>query len=495
MKKTLSSTGSVTLSLIHKLCEVLDAEGIVYCHWKSNAALDRSATGDNDLDLLVRRPDGQRFTEILYRLGFKEARDPSEKQLPGVLSYYGYDKEADRLVHVHAHYQLILGHDMTKNYRLALEKPFLASAIQDNLFKIPAPEFELMIFVIRMVLKHSTWDVILSRQGTLPTAARRELEYLESRIDRTQVYLLLPQHLPSISPRLFDLCMRVLRPDCPIWTRIKVGRQLQKALQPHARRAQIPETCLKSWRRVFRAVWRIFGHPPRKRLAAGGAMIALVGGDGAGKSTAVNELYHWLSKDFDTIKVHLGKPPWSWTSLGIKGTLKVGYFLGIYRKGKSAVRTGGDTDLPDMAGYPQLLWNLCTAHDRFRAYVKARRYANNGGLVVCDRYPLSQVRLMDGAHSDRMTNIEQANRVIKFFAQAEKHYYQRITIPELLIVLSVDPEIAVHRKMNEDAALVRARCQEMWEWGRQLASSSVIDACRPQADVLSELKSLIWSQF
>ena len=55
------------------LCKTLEAERIDYCHWKSNAALDCSAKGDNDLDLLVGRADIQRFIEILYRLGFKEA--------------------------------------------------------------------------------------------------------------------------------------------------------------------------------------------------------------------------------------------------------------------------------------------------------------------------------------------------------------------------------------------------------------------------------------
>ena len=102
-----------TLSLVYKLCKALEAEGVVYCHWKSNAALDRSARGDNDLDLLVSRADVQRFTEILHQLGFKEAWVPPEQQMPGVLDYYGYDGDANRLVHVHAHYQLILGHHMT----------------------------------------------------------------------------------------------------------------------------------------------------------------------------------------------------------------------------------------------------------------------------------------------------------------------------------------------------------------------------------------------
>src|SRR6266487_1045558 len=141
-----------TLGIISRLCQTLEAEGVNYCHWKSNDALDRSACGDNDLDLLVSRADGQRFARNLHQLGFKEVEVSPVQRLPGVLNYYGYDREADRLVHAHVHYQLVLGQDMTKNYRLPIEEPFLGSAIQGDLFKIPAHEFEFIVFVIRMVL-------------------------------------------------------------------------------------------------------------------------------------------------------------------------------------------------------------------------------------------------------------------------------------------------------------------------------------------------------
>ena len=153
---TLPQMDPSVLPLVQELCNVLRMENIDYCHWKSNNMLERSANGDNDLDLLISRADGSRFTEILFRLGFKQAHAPGEKQMPGVLDYYGYDEQAEKWVHVHAHYQLIMGHDMTKNFRLALERPYLESAVQGELFRVPSVEFEFIILVIRMILKHST---------------------------------------------------------------------------------------------------------------------------------------------------------------------------------------------------------------------------------------------------------------------------------------------------------------------------------------------------
>jgi hypothetical protein len=209
----------------------------------------------------VSRADGPRFTKLLHRLGFKQAKAPAEKQMPGVLDYYGYDEEADRLIHVHAHYQLILGHDLTKNYRLPIERQYLESAVQGDLFKVPAPEFEFIVFVIRRVLKHSTWDIILSREGTLKTAERRELAYLLARINQDRVSDILKRHLPYISRELFNDCIQALQPACSLWTRVKTGQQLQTQLQVNARRSLLTDTYLKLWRRVAVALRRASSKP------------------------------------------------------------------------------------------------------------------------------------------------------------------------------------------------------------------------------------------
>ena len=132
---------ATTLELVEILCNELRTNGIIYCHWKSNASLDRSANGENDLDLLVGRSSMQQFAEILMRLGFKQAFDKADRQLPGVLDYYGYDRTSGKFVHVHAHYQLVIGHDATKNYHLPIEVQYLESALQGDLFMVPAPEF------------------------------------------------------------------------------------------------------------------------------------------------------------------------------------------------------------------------------------------------------------------------------------------------------------------------------------------------------------------
>ena len=88
--------------------------------------LARSVSGENDLDLLVHRDDARRFLAVLSRLGFNRALAPGGREHPGVAHFYGLDRDSGRLVHVHAHFQLVLGDDTTKNYRLPLEAAYLA---------------------------------------------------------------------------------------------------------------------------------------------------------------------------------------------------------------------------------------------------------------------------------------------------------------------------------------------------------------------------------
>jgi thymidylate kinase len=489
-----------TLELVSELCWALEAEGVSYCHWKSNEALDRSATGENDLDLLVSRSDAQTFEGILRRLGFKDARLPRWKELPGVWHAYGLDRPTGRLVHIHAHYQLVIGDDMTKNYHLPIEEPYLASAVRATPFRIPAPEFELALLVVRMVIKHGTWDAIVSLQGSLSASERRELADLLGRVDPDSAYSTLRPHLPFIDPELWGRCLRSVQPGSSVWFRVRTARRLQGALIACSRRGRALDTYLKVWRRVRtfgrRRLLRLRAEP--KGLGRAGLLIAIVGGDGAGKSTAVDDLTEWLAKDFLTASVHLGKPPRSLLSVVVKGMMVVA--ASVKRsptpsgRALRAAMAGSDGGSMTPRTSARFVWEVLTARDRYRTYRRARRSASGGALVVCDRFPLPEIKLMDGAVSARMPDPARWGNVVKHLADREKRYYARITRPDLLIVLRVDPDLAVQRRREAPESVLRPRSEEVWGIDWRGTPAVVIDAGRPKSEVLSEIRSVVWSR-
>lgn len=477
------------LPLIEDLVKTLESERILYCHWKSNINLARAAEGEDDLDLLVSRADAGRFAEVVFRMGFREARAKGTKKLPGVLDFYGYDRLADRIVHVHTHYQLVLGSDLSKNYRLPIERPFLASSHVNNLIRVPAPEYELMVFAIRLILKHFTWDAWIMGQGHCSPSEKRELAALCApeilgKIDSALA------HMPTVDRSIFDACLNILPEGRPIIKRFRVARRLQKALRSCSRAPQMADIWLKLCRRIWYPIKdRLFRKGSRRCPANGGLLISFVGGDGAGKSTAIDEIFSWLSASFETIKVHMGKPTWSRTTVMVRGFLKIGTLLRLYPF-NAGIDEPYSTAFP---GYPSLIRSACTARDRYLTYRRARRFSSNGGLALCDRHPLPGFMKMDGPQCERTTRDRKPNAFLRMLSRLEKSSYRKISLPDMLIVLRVDPEIAVSRKTDETEVSVRARSNEVWSLNWAKTPAHVVDAGRTKEEILAQLKALIWS--
>lgn len=484
------------LELVRSVASHLEESGARYCHWKSNAAIDRSATGDNDLDLLVHRGDVRSFTEVLSRLGFVRASRPGTS-VPGIESFYGHDATTGRLVHVHAHYQLVLGDDRTKNYRLPIEEAYLESATPGDLFPLPSAEFEYVVFVIRMILKYCTWDEIAwcaarGRRAAPSRTERDELEYLGQRVDGARAGSVVVEHLPFVGAELFAECVAVLGPDASVRRRIRAGSALETSLQPHARYSRLDDRVRRIRGRFAAAAERRTVGPRRSRLAGGGAMVGITGGDGSGKSTALAALGGWLEPEFDVHLVHLGKPRWSATTFVARAGLKAAS-LGAEGLARSVRVTPTRRLASALDTYRPLFWLVCTARDRQNAYRHARRFASRGALVLCDRYPHPRLRSMEAPLIASRTGDGPDNRLVRAMIALEERYHRSIAPPELLVVLRVDPEIAVRRKTEERPETVRARGAEVWNIDWRGSRAHVVDASQSEEAVVRELKALVWS--
>ena len=131
--------------------------------------------------------------------------------------------------------------------------------------------------------------------------------------------------------------------------------------------------------------------------------------------------------------------------------------------------------------------------DRHRLYARARRVAANGGIVVCDRFPLTELRSMDGARTTWAEGMPGLSRLGSRLVRLEARYYAAFGRPDVLAVLRVDPEVAVLRKRDEEEHYVRRRSTEVWQtpWEPPVV---VVDAGQPAATVLADLRRAVWER-
>jgi thymidylate kinase len=483
--------------LVLDLLRALASGGISYCQWKSTIDLARAASGESDLDLLVSRADQPALLEILGRLGFREADPPPEKAAAGTRSFFGYDTEAPRLIHAHVHYLLMVGHDLSKGFRLPLERAFLGSARQSREFQVPAPELELVAYVVRMVLKRGTLDSILRGRGRLTKREAKELAWLESEADFGRVKQLLDDPDAVVDFSTFSRCREALRAESMPRELWQCGRDMRDRLAGRSPRSPQSDARLRLGR-IFRYRVRKAsrGRSPRHTPVGGGLVVALVGSDGSGKSTALQHVEDWLAPDLDVLRAHLGRPPWSRTTVFVRGGLKAARLAGRPFRWLAlpASRSGRTFAGPPASTLTELARFACTARDRNLVYREVTTAAARGRIVLCDRYPLAGLMRMDGPQVGRLLEGTRAGPLARFIQRREEHYYEPFVAPDLLFVLQIDADVARNRKPEDDPERVTRRSREILGIDWSETGAIVLDASRPAAEIAAEIKQRIWRE-
>ena len=459
-------------SLAARVGEALAARGVSYCQWKGHGKRERWERGRGDIDLLVDRASWADFAEILGAHGFKLALPPAGREAAGIVHFFGLDERRGELIHIHAYQRLVIGSPWRTHYRIPLERELLASATgggrDEAIFPIPAPELELIVLVLRLTLRHEVRDLLRREPPRWLDGALTELDRMEERATPAAVAAALNRLLPEVSTKLFERSRSTLLPGCPAWRRLTVRHQLTRALRAHASRPPVFAGLERLWRRV---------RPQGQVFVAGGAVVALVGGDGSGKSTCADALTAWLEQTVSTAHLHLGRPERSLL------TLLVGGVLSLLRRFRA---------FPRLVAHLDLLRTVCTGRDRYRAYRKAFRVAAGGGVAICERYPSRESWAMSGPSEVQGHALAAQSKLATSLRRWERSLYERMNRPDVLFLLALDADTAVARKTNEPADYVRerARLTAAADWSG--SGAIIIDAAQPLPHVVATLKAELW---
>jgi len=119
----------------------------------------------------------------------------------------------------------------------------------------------------------------------------------------------------------------------------------------------------------------------------------------------------------------------------------------------------------------------------------------SGRIVLSDRFPLEKIRTMDGEKTTWLAESHDLGSVARWLIGLERRYYANFMWPDQLIVLRVDPAIAVERKQREEEPeFVRPRSREVWQADWSDTPAVVVDAGRPREEVQAAMRSIVWSR-
>ena len=487
------------LNKLQQLIEQLSTNGIKYCHWKSNSSLSQVLAGQTDVDLLIHRKDGDSFRLLMSQLKFRPAGIQGDAPFPAVEHYFALDEETGILVHVHAYYRIITGESLSKNLHLPFEEMLLRNVREVDSIQVPAKSAELVVFTIRMMLKHTSLVELfmLARDWK---GMRREIEWLLEAKPTDETLKLVENWLPTVDTRLFSECINALKTPASLPHRVLLGLQLRSQLSIYARNSRIQAWLSGIQKFSLMAYGRLSRSKRGMILQSGGAVISFVGPEATGKSTLLTGTRRWLGEHFVINQIHAGKP--KSTPLTMIPNILLPLLrsaLPAYRPSKlltSYASTEQSKKPPEVYPLISAIRSVFLAYDRRALLSRAFAQAANGSIVLCDRYPSMSKGAPDGPQLQQFVIDPKRYPIQSRLARIEKRLYQEIPSPDIVISLYVSLEVALMRNKNrgkeepEDYVRFRHSLVSNLEYGN--APVYKINTDQPLDATVLEVKKNIW---
>jgi len=448
---------------------------VKYCHFKSNQHLNASFLGKTDFDLLIHKDSIYTFQNVLFQFGFKRRISTANKQYYGMEDYIGCDPISARLIHIHAHYQLIFGGSRRKNYVIDQEEIIwnnIRFNEEFNLYTVN-PEFELILLILRTSLKikfnsKNMIKLLLGRE-IIPLELLNEYDYLQAKVDSSKFLTIiecLSVDFSSVQKVKFLFANHQINSFSFFVNRFRIIESLSDYSIHSKKELRLAET-----------VRKLALTNSRSYFSSVGMRIAFVGCDGSGKSSIADDIRKWLAWKLSVEAIYMGMQKKKVSRRKLYNILNRVILHTVFA-----------------SKYREYI-HLTNAKAREANYRKSRKFARSGAIVLFDRYPFKEFwdmeQPMDGPR------IRKNSKKKKY----ERSLYSKIGQPDLVFVLNVSIENSMARKSNQgisqNETLIKSKVKAIQRLISEKSDNSkyiCIDANKPYDEVILKIKKSIWER-
>lgn len=504
------------MHIMLKLFKAFENQDICYIHFKSNSNLGDSFEGKADFDVLV---DKKRISDveiIISSNNGKRFNPVKYGRYPGVDNWIIFDDETGILYHLHLHYQIASGKALIKDYVIPWEQLLFETRVKDKDYDIfiTNPNLEILLLTVRSVIKSHIKDHVKARLGMykMHSSLLSEKKDLLNETDSETVMSYIDLLFPASCREIVKSC--ALKENISGREFIVLSRAVRTALREYRRLSPLKANISALFDRIGDIKNKVLARKFDKNIITkktslhGGAIIAFVGSDGAGKSTVTNEIQKWLSRKIECKRFYMGvgdgKTTLFWKLIKGAGakvqstdssdTLLASNAkkLSLYRQPKKYLRK-----------YFKMLLINDVEKNNYKKIIGMNQYRINGGISVLDRYPQIEIPGQnDGPKIGQYIPYLGESRTLKRLQRKEGGYLSIVTKikPDVVFRLVVSVETALLRKddlIKDDPAAIanfRKKVEDVRKINFQGARIIDIDAEQPFDRELLQIKRIIWNE-
>ena len=484
------------LDSICKLLKALDDNNIIYCHWKSNEHLKEALDGDTDLDMLFDPIQRTQLERVFNECGLKRFRATPLMQYNAIEDFIGFDQKTAKIWHVHTHYRMTLGESHLKGYTVTpWGRIILNNRIKNENIWTSDPADELVLLLCRIALKIRCRDF----PRNLGKDDQTEFTYLKKNTTNEGVAKAAERMVGRKAKLIIvDLLDSNLEKKIQF---IKLQSVLRKELRLFTSYSRFSSWTNRSLREIFwlyGGIKRRLGmsnyNANRRVSPSGGLVVAILGCDGAGKSTTLEYVRKEFNKKLDVASIYLGSGD------GSSSLLRKPMKLVANRVGGKGIGHAVEQEYADkkkvsiksrLYSLAKVIWAVTLAQEKKTKQKQMVKARNNGLLVLTDRYP--QCNIPGASDGPLLFRYRNKKGILGLISEWENKIYEGFSInsPDLTIKLMVPTEVAIARKPEMTVSEIENKKNIVT--GMNISKHTVvIDTSRPFEITRGEVMKAIW---